>query len=353
MIMQGHSASLRVHTALKTESQQTIPDTSLASDGEPLDPRLGQLRTEAVLLLSKTAVSPRKLAQLAHLADATQARTLVRHLNKLYEDHGRAIRIEQVAGGYRMFTHASLSPWLTRLGHLPTTVRISTPMMETLAVVAYQQPVSRANAEAVRGVGCGEILRQLMERELVRIVGRSEELGRPYLYGTTKRFLQLFGLRSVDALPPIDIEALADDPINRSLNEDPSTSTKELVVSNSVASVLEETDIAVVDQTEDSHPTSSHANTGVEPISQIEDEENEYYNDDDDDEEDDNWSGNDDDEWDDDELDDADADDDELDAEDNEWEEVDDEDGDDEDWGEDDDEWDEDQDDDDEEEDWD
>ncbi len=87
-------------------------------------------------------------------------------------------------------------------------------MMETLAVVAYRQPVSRASAEAVRGVACGELLRQLMERDLIRIVGRSEELGRPYLYGTTKRFLQLFGLPNADALPPIQWQTLQDDPIH-------------------------------------------------------------------------------------------------------------------------------------------
>ncbi len=141
-------------------------------------------------------LNPRKLAQLAHLADATEARTLVRQLNQTYETLGRAIRVEQVAGGFRMLTRPALAPWLARLGHLPETVRLSTPMMETLAVVAYRQPVSRASAEAVRGVACGELLRQLMERDLIRIVGRSEDLGRPYLYGTTKRFLQLFGLAS-------------------------------------------------------------------------------------------------------------------------------------------------------------
>ena len=178
------------------------------STTEDDDPRTQQMRVEAVLLLSKMPLSARKLSQLAHLADATAARTLVRHLNRTYEELGRAIRVEQVAGGYRMLTRPSLAPWLTRLGHLPAPVRLSTPMMETLAVVAYRQPVSRASAEAVRGVACGELLRQLMERDLVRIVGRSEELGRPYLYGTTNRFLQLFGLPNADALPPIQWQTL-------------------------------------------------------------------------------------------------------------------------------------------------
>jgi segregation and condensation protein B len=90
-------------------------------------------------------------------------------------------------------------------------VRLSAPAMETLAVVAYRQPVLRAEVEAIRGVQCGEILRQLMERDLVRIAGRSEELGRPFLYGTTRRFLEVFGLRHLDELPRAEL-AQADGP---------------------------------------------------------------------------------------------------------------------------------------------
>lgn len=324
------------------------------ADQEPLDPRTARLRTEAILFLSKNALSPRKLAQLAHLADATQARTLVRQLNQIYDDHHRAMRIEHVAGGYRMFTHPSVAPWMTRLGHLPPSVRISTPMMETLSVVAYHQPVSRAKAEAVRGVGCGELLRQLMERDLVRIVGRSEELGRPYLYGTTKRFLQLFGLRSIDALPPIQLNTLEDDPIEDSTNDVLSPSNKELVVSSSVAPVLTDTNLAIADNDPSTHSMDDAELNGA-PVSEIEDEENEYYNDDDD--EDDEWPNNQDDDWDDGDLDDDESDEDsdeDLDDDlDDDWEEVDDSD-DDEDWGDDDDdEWDEDSDDEDDDEDWD
>jgi len=84
---------------------------------------------------------------------------------------------------------------------VPSETRLSAPALETLAVIAYRQPVLRSSIEAIRGVNCGEILRQLMERDLVRIGGRSDELGRPYLYATTKRFLELFGLNQIDELP--------------------------------------------------------------------------------------------------------------------------------------------------------
>ena len=123
---------------------------------------------------------------------------MVRQLNQFYDEAGRAFRVEEVAGGFQLLTRMRFAPWLRRLEYVPSPVRLSAPAMETLAVVAYRQPVLRAEIEAIRGVNCGEILRQLMERDLVRIGGRSDELGRPYLYTTTKRFLQLFGLQNLD-----------------------------------------------------------------------------------------------------------------------------------------------------------
>jgi segregation and condensation protein B len=135
------------------------------------------------------------------LADATEARTLIRRLNQFYDRGGRAFRVEELAGGFQLLSRPEFATWLRRLGHVPAEVRLSAPALETLAVIAYRQPVPRADIEAIRGVNCGEILRQLMDRDLVRIAGRSEDLGRPYLYGTTKRFLQMFGLLNLDQLP--------------------------------------------------------------------------------------------------------------------------------------------------------
>jgi segregation and condensation protein B len=168
-------------------------------------------RLEAVLMLAREPLSSRKLSQFAGLADGTRARTLVRRLNTFYDEVGRAFRVEEVAGGFQLLTRPKFAPWLRRLGHVPPEIRLSSPAMETLAVVAYRQPVLRADIEAIRGVNCGEILRQLMERDLVRIGGRSEELGRPYLYTTTRRFLQVFGLRDAADLPRAELmrEALA------------------------------------------------------------------------------------------------------------------------------------------------
>jgi segregation and condensation protein B len=158
-------------------------------------------RLEAILFISREPLGSRKLAQLARLADGTKARTLVRALNRRYDAEGSAFRVEEVAGGFQLLTRPCYAPWLRRLHSIPLEVRLSAPAMETLAVVAYRQPVLRAEIEAIRGVQCGEVLRQLIERDLVRIVGRSEELGRPLLYGTTRQFLQVFGLRHLEDLP--------------------------------------------------------------------------------------------------------------------------------------------------------
>jgi segregation and condensation protein B len=162
-------------------------------------------RVEAILFLAREVVTSRKLAQLAHLADGTEARTLVRRLNRWYDETGSAFRAEELAGGFQLMSRAKFASWLRRSTAGPAEVRLSAPALETLAVVAYRQPVLRAQIEAIRGVDCGEILRQLMDRDLVRTAGRADELGRPYRYATTRRFLQVFGLRHLDDLPRADL----------------------------------------------------------------------------------------------------------------------------------------------------
>ena len=134
----------------------------------------------------------------------------MRRLNDLYDSSGRAFRVERVAGGYQLLTRAQFAGWVRRLEHVPPETRLSAPALETLAVIAYRQPVLRAEIEAIRGVNCGEILRQLMERDLVRIAGRSDELGRPYLYATTRHFLRMFGLEGLERLPRVQAMQSAD-----------------------------------------------------------------------------------------------------------------------------------------------
>ncbi|MEI8211095.1 MAG: SMC-Scp complex subunit ScpB [Planctomycetota bacterium] len=158
-------------------------------------------RVEGILFLSSEPITLRRLAAMAGLQDPTAARSAVSDLNAKYDAAGRAFRVEEVAGGVQMLTRPQFSPWLRRFGQVAGEQLLSPGMLETLAIIAYRQPVVRAEVEAIRGVGSDEVLRQLMQRDLVRIAGRHEELGRPYLYETTRRFLQLFGLQSLDNLP--------------------------------------------------------------------------------------------------------------------------------------------------------
>jgi segregation and condensation protein B len=161
-------------------------------------------RVEAVLFVSESALSARRLAQLATLADSAEAVRIVDELNSAYDRDGSAFRVERAANGYLLLTRPVYSRWLGRLHQRQSAMKLSPPAMETLTVIAYRQPITRADIEAVRGVHCTEMLKQLMERGLVRIAGEDNSLGRPYLYETTRKFLEVFGLRSLDDLPRAD-----------------------------------------------------------------------------------------------------------------------------------------------------
>jgi segregation and condensation protein B len=170
-----------------------------AAGGLVRDARLAQL--EALLLAADEPLNPRKLAVLTGLKDAGAARRLVRRLQALYDQDGTAFQIEELAGGFQLLTRPAYHPWLARLRRTGRDLRLSAAARETLAIVAYRQPIMRADIEAIRGVQCGEMLGQLMEKGLVRIAGRHDSLGRPMLYGTTKKFLHVFGLKSLRDLP--------------------------------------------------------------------------------------------------------------------------------------------------------
>ncbi len=128
-------------------------------------------------------------------------REAVDALNQQYAATNRAFRVESVAGGRQMLTIAAFGPVLARIKGQRAQTRLSQAALETLAIIAYRQPMLRAQLEAIRGVACGEVLRSLMERRLVKIVGRAEEVGRPMLYGTTPEFLRVFGIATLSDLP--------------------------------------------------------------------------------------------------------------------------------------------------------
>jgi segregation and condensation protein B len=169
-------------------------------------------RLEAVLLVADGALSFRKISQFATLADAKEARELVQELNQKLDRGGAAFRIENVATGVRMMTRPQFSMWLDRLHNRQARSKLSPPMLETLSIVAYRQPVTRADVDKIRGVQASEMLRQLMDRGLIRITGEDDSLGRPYLYGTTRQFLEEYGFGSLDDLPMADTLRRQDEP---------------------------------------------------------------------------------------------------------------------------------------------
>ena len=158
-------------------------------------------RLEAILLIADAPMPPRKIATLAGLADATEARTLMNRLNQIYDESGTPFRVERVAAGYRLLTRPEYSLWLGKVHQREAELKLTPTAMETLTIIAYRQPLTRVDVEAIRGVQCSEMIKQLMDRGLVRIGGEEDSLGRPFLYETTRGFLETFGLRDLSELP--------------------------------------------------------------------------------------------------------------------------------------------------------
>ena len=159
---------------------------------------------EALLFASDSPLSAGRLAQAAGIAGQAGVRRAVEMLNGRYEAAGTAFTIEAIAGGFQMMTRPEYNDVLRRLRRAKADSRLSQAALETLAIVAYRQPILRADVEAIRGVACGEVLRGLLDKQLVKIVGRAEVIGRPMLYGTTRRFLEIFGLKDLDGLPRVE-----------------------------------------------------------------------------------------------------------------------------------------------------
>lgn len=176
-----------------------------AAKGEPPEPPADlSARVEAALLTSDRALPAAKLAE-ALGGLATQAiNEAIETLNADYEKTGRSFRIEAVAGGWKVMTLPEYGDVLDALHKKRGESKLSPAALETLAIIAYKQPVLRAEVEAIRGAASGEVIRSLMERHLIKIVGRAEEIGRPMLYGTTKTFLEVFGLSSLKDLPQVE-----------------------------------------------------------------------------------------------------------------------------------------------------
>ena len=167
---------------------------------------------EALILASPEPIPLAKLSSLIPRCAPALARSLVEELNHEYSEHGRAFEIGEVAGGFQLRTLPGFAAYV-QASQPERPLRLSVASLETLAVVAYRQPVTRAEIEHVRGVDAGAVLRSLLERDLLRIAGHREVPGRPLLYATSRRFLEVFGLARLEDLPTLrDLAELAPPP---------------------------------------------------------------------------------------------------------------------------------------------
>ena len=158
---------------------------------------------EALLFVSTEPVPVSRLATAVGTVSKAEVEQALKRLEQDLAQEGRGIQLVKLAGGYRLVTKADFAPWLKRLDKAKAAQKLSRSALESLAIIAYKQPLVRAEIEEIRGVETSGVLRTLLERKLVRIVGRKEVPGRPIMYGTTKFFMEHFGLQDITQLPPL------------------------------------------------------------------------------------------------------------------------------------------------------
>ena len=219
-----------------TDAVESTPDLSLSSSvGDPscetdevagLADGLSEQELkgiiEALLFVSREPLLLDKVTTVLAGPPKVSIYNAMKALQQDYDQDGRGLQIVELAGGYAMVTRADCAPWITKLHKVKASVKVSRSALETLAIIAYKQPTMRAEIEQIRGVETSSVLRTLLDQKLIRIVGRKDIPGRPILYGTSKTFLQKFGLRDLRDLPPLrDFAALGQGENPELFAEDP------------------------------------------------------------------------------------------------------------------------------------
>lgn len=177
------------------EKQETLQDMLTGDDYKKI--------IENLLFITDRPLTLAKLSQVAQVNDIALTGELVRMLQQEYAQTNRAIRIVEIGGGFQMATKPEYGRWVRMLFNEKSSTKLSNAALETLAIIAYKQPITRAEIEAIRGVDIVAPLEKIMERGLVRIVGKKDVPGKPLVYGTTEEFLRLFGLNSLSQLPEL------------------------------------------------------------------------------------------------------------------------------------------------------
>jgi segregation and condensation protein B len=205
---------------------------------------------EALLFVSNNPLSLDRLKGIFEETSPEQIEAQIQALSHEYDERGAGIMLAEVAGGYQLATRPENVSWIRKFKSVKVSAKLSKPALETLAIVAYKQPITRMEVEAIRGVNIGGIMRNLMERRLVKIVGKKDVPGKPMMYGTTLEFLQYFGLKDLSALPTL----------------------KEFQELEAGEEVMEEVSVAGADAGPPDEPTSEMVE--VEPVTAATTEEN-------------------------------------------------------------------------------
>ena len=159
---------------------------------------------EALLFAVQEPISVRKISEIVEGTEAKEIREVIQQLREEYDTHDRVFQIEEIANGFQLLSRPEYHEWISKIRKKSGESKLSQQALETLSIIAYKQPIIRADIEAIRGVQSGQMIRTLIEKGLVKITGRDEVLGRPLLYGTTTKFLDHFGLKSIKDLPKVE-----------------------------------------------------------------------------------------------------------------------------------------------------
>jgi len=159
---------------------------------------------EAILISAEEIITINRIQQVLGDVEPKRIKEQIEVLKREYSQNNRSFRINEVAGGYQIATKEEFAPYLKKLYKVERVERLSRPSLETLAIIAYKQPVTKLDIESIRGVNVDGLLKGLLEKGLIQIKGRKDVVGRPYLYGTSNLFLKYFGLNSLDDLPDIE-----------------------------------------------------------------------------------------------------------------------------------------------------
>lgn len=189
-------------TVIREETNEVLHSESL-NDERPQSIAELQGILEALLFVSAEPLPLARLVAAIGTVSKGEVEEALHHLGRALDQEGRGVRLVAVAGGYRLVTKQDYASWVKRLDKAKTAAKLSRSALESLAIIAYKQPLVRGEIEEIRGVETSGVLRTLLERKLVRIVGRKEVPGRPIMYGTTKFFLEHFGLSDLSQLPPL------------------------------------------------------------------------------------------------------------------------------------------------------